>query len=176
MDDVSAWECPNCGGNALMEIALDKYRCTYCGTILTPHKTTLSQTRCPHCGLDNERGDGYCDYCGAMLAGQAFRISKIDLAVISLVATFFGSMFIPLVGPILGLILGYKALQDARAGDEKKGSERLAQVAVGAGWVVTAMSVLPLCLFPGMAGIQWGCSICERLFEMLGSLASDVLR
>ena len=112
-----------------------------------------------------------------MLVGQqaSIQISKIDLAVISLIATFFGSMFIPLVGPVAGLILGYRALRDARAGGEKKGSEKLARVAIGAGWIVIATSVLPVCLFPGMVGIQW-CSICEGLFEMLGSLASDVLR
>ena len=176
MNDVTFWECPNCGGTDFVEIAPNKHRCAYCGTVSTSHETTPDLVKCPHCGFDNERGDRYCNNCGQVLArGLPVIITKIDPAVLSIIVTIVGSLFLPIGSSILGLVLGYKALKDARAGGGRDGGEKRAKTAIIIGWVVIAFSTLPLCMAMAMPGVQWGWSICDGLSQALGSLLSDIL-
>jgi hypothetical protein len=122
---------------------------------------------CPRCGFENERGDLYCNNCGRALVDGLARQErgKMDPAVLSIIATFFGSMIVPLGGPILGLYLGYKALKDARAGDAENRSEVLAKVAVVIGWSVVAMHFLAVCMALFVPSAQWGCSLCNDLLD-----------
>ena len=171
MGDVSFWECPNCGGSDFAEIAPRKHRCVYCGTVLTePEMVREGAERpvvCPRCGFENERGDLYCNNCGRALVDGLVRQErgKMDPAVLSIIATFFGSMIVPLGGPILGLYLGYKALREARAGDAGNRSEGLARAAVVIGWGVVAMHFLAVCMALFMPGAHWGCSLCQELLD-----------
>ena len=98
----------------------------------------------------------------------------MDPAVLSIVATFFGSMIVPLGGPILGLYLGYKALRDARAGDVGKRSESLARAAVVIGWAVVAMHFLAVCMVVFMPGVQMSCSLCKDLLDGVSKAVSEL--
>ena len=179
MSDVDFWECPNCGSADLVEIEQNKYQCTYCGTVLATREAKPDLVKCPHCGFDNEHGDRYCNNCGRALVSWAPVVliksagsKKMDPATLSIIVSVVGSFFIPFGGPIVGLILGYKALKDARDGGGGEESEKRAKTAIVVGWAVVAFSMLPLCLTMGMPGARWGCSLCEELFDKLFNVVS----
>lgn len=116
MSNVTVWECPNCGSTDFVDVGLNKQQCEYCGTILTLDEVAPKLVKCPRCGFDNERGDRYCNNCGGVLGRWTpIESKKLDLATFSIIATFFGSFVVPFGGPILGLILGYKALDGSPA-------------------------------------------------------------
>ena len=167
MTKENTWECPNCGGTNFVEVAPNKRRCEYCGSILTPFETPSALVKCPRCGFENERGARYCNQCGlAMNKWRSRASSRTDPAIVSIIATIGGSLFVPIGGAILGLILAYKALKEARASHGRSGSEGLAKTAVAIGWIALAMSALPLCMFPMMIGGQFGRSLCGGLLEL----------
>jgi hypothetical protein len=180
MGEVSFWECPNCGGSDFAEIAPRKHRCVYCGTVLTEPEVAQERTDhtvvCPRCGFENEWGDLYCNNCGRALVDGLVRQERgrMDPAVLSIIATFFGSMIVPVGGPILGLYLGYKALKDARAGDAGNRSEVLAKAAVVIGWGVLAMHFLAVSMALLMPGVQLGCSLCNDLLDGVTQVVSGL--
>ena len=180
MGDVSFWECPNCGGSDFAEIAPRKHRCVYCGTVLTEPEVVRDGAErtvvCPRCGFENERGDLYCNNCGRALVDGLVRQErgKMDPAVLSILATIVGSMIIPFGGPILGLYLGYKALKDARAGGAGKRSESLAKAALVIGWGVVAFQFFFVCMALFMPSAQWGCSLCQELFDKVTQVVSGL--
>jgi uncharacterized membrane protein len=177
LSDASFVVCPNCGSTDFGEIGPHKHRCAYCGTVLTSHERTPDPVRCPRCGSDNARGDRYCKQCGAALArALPIDLTRTDPALVSIVATVMGSLFIPLLGGVLGLILGYRALRQARAGGGASGSEKLAKAAVVVGWIGVASTVLPLCAIVGISGVQLGYSICDGLFEAITDIAARIGR
>ena len=174
MSAVNYWECPNCGSTDFVEVTPRQHRCAYCGTVLTLPEAGPELVTCPHCGFDNERGDRYCNNCGRTLvswaepAERAKRVKR-DPAVTSIIVTVVGSFFLPIVGAILGLVLAYKALREARAGGW--GSEKTARTAVIVGWGGIALGLLPLCMAMTTSGTQLGYSLCNNLLQMV----SDVL-
>ena len=173
MSDVSVLECPNCGSTDFCDIGPHKHRCAYCGTVLTVRDRTPDRVRCPRCGSDNARSDRYCKQCGAALARTLpVDLTRADPALVSIIATVVGSLFMPLLGGVLGLILGYRALKQARAGGGESGSEKLAKTAVVVGWIGVAFTVLPLCAIVGISGVQLGYSLCNGLFEALTDIAA----
>ena len=177
MSDASFVACPNCGSTDLDEIGPRKHRCAYCGTVLTARERTPDRVRCPRCGSDNARGDRYCKQCGAALArALPIDLTRTDPALVSIIATVVGSLFIPLLGGVLGLVLGYRALRQARAGGGGSGSEKLAKAAVVAGWIGVAFTALPLCAIVGISGVQLGYSICNGLFEAITDIAARIGR
>jgi hypothetical protein len=120
--------------------------------------------RCPRCKFDNDPDALYCKQCGlAISKWTSAEKPKTDLAIISIIATIVGSLFVPIGGAVLGLILGYKARDQARASDGKISSEQTARIAIVLGWVVLAMSVLPLCMLPLLFGGELGFSLCGAL-------------
>ena len=185
--EVNVWECPNCGGNDFAEIEEGKHRCAYCGSVLTVRnqafpasegskaakaaKPGLSDTVvCPRCGSNTERGNRYCNTCGqALVRGAPHGNWKpgTDPASISIIASIVGSFFIPGVGPILGLALGYKALKDARDGGKGPKSEKRARTAILVGWAAVFLGALPICIAVAAPTVQWGYSFCESLFDGL---------
>ncbi len=172
-------DCPNCGSTSFARIAPHEYECTYCGTMLMlpEDETKPERVVCPHCGGLNERGDRYCNNCGRPLRGWLLRKGKkIDPALLSIIVTVGGSLILPLGSAIVGLILGYKALKDARTGPGQEQRERLARAAVVIGWIVLASSVLPVCAFGGMSGVERICSLCEAVPEEIFDALSDVVR
>ena len=174
MSAVNFWECPSCGSTDFVEVTPRQHRCVYCGTVLTLSETQPELVTCPHCGFDNEQGDRYCNNCGRTLVSWAEPVERVkstkrDPAVISIIVTVAGSFFVPIVGAILGLVLAYKALRQARAGGW--GSERMARTAVIIGWGGIAVGLLPLCMATTMSGTQLGYSWCNDLLQIV----SDVL-
>jgi predicted RNA-binding Zn-ribbon protein involved in translation (DUF1610 family) len=173
LSDVSVLECPNCGSTDFRELGPHKHRCAYCGTVLTVRERTPDRVRCPRCGSDNARGDRYCKQCGAALAwAMPIGLTRTDPALVSIIATVMGLLFIPLLGGVLGLILGYRALRQARAGGGAAGSEKLAKAAVVVGWIGVASTVLPLCAIVGISGAQLGYSLCNGLFKAITDIAA----
>ncbi len=167
MNDLNFVECPNCGGSDFIEIGPRKQKCAYCGTILTTRETESepksAPVTCPHCGFENGRGDLYCNSCGKPLVVWSRPPSKKrDLAAISLIVTVVSIFFVPvpIVGPGLGLYLGYKALKEARSGGRAQGSEKLARVAIAVAWVAM---LLPVCALSASAGVHTARSIYEWL-------------
>jgi DNA-directed RNA polymerase subunit RPC12/RpoP len=155
-------ECPNCGGTNFEDITPSRHRCVYCGTVLTSRELEKSPdlARCPYCGYENVRGVRYCNQCGKTLTGWLTTFFKnSDPAVVSIIVTVVGTFVLPLplVGAIIGLVLGYKALKSAREGGGN--SEKLAKSAVIVGWVVLACTILPLRIAPVMdwAELYWIC-------------------
>jgi hypothetical protein len=131
---------------------------------LTPSEKAPTLVKCPRCGFDNEPSALYCNQCGLAIAKwTSVEKPKTDLAIISLIATFAGSFFVPIGGAILGLILGYKARNEARATGGRSGSEGLARIAIIVGWIGLAVSALPICILPMLLGGQLGYSICGGL-------------
>lgn len=176
MSEMHVLECPNCGSGDFREIAPNRHRCAYCGTIMTSRDRPPDRVRCPQCGFENERGDRYCNQCGAALAGPArARSTRRDPALVSIIVTVAGSMFVPLMGAIIGLILAYKALRDARADGGQARSEKLAKTAVIVGWGGVAFGVLPLCLMVTASGAQMGITVCGDLFHALSDAVTRAI-
>ena len=168
MSEMHVLECPNCGSGDFCEIAPNRHRCAYCGTLMTSPGRPPDRERCPQCGFENERGDRYCNQCGAALAGPArARSTRLDPALVSIIVTVAGSMFVPFMGGIVGLILAYRALREARADGGQARSEKLARTAVIVGWGGVAVCVLPLCLMVTASGAQMGITVCGDLFHAL---------
>ena len=175
MNDVSILECPNCGSTDLIKVKQNKHRCAYCGTVLTEKSQVAAAPRadkCPRCGFENERGDRYCNDCGRPLVKMTAPIGRskktgISPANLSILVSIVGSLFIPFGGPVLGLILGYKALGDARDGGKGEKSEKQAKTAIAIGWAIVAFSLVMMCIAMGMPTVQSGCSMCQSLFDEL---------
>jgi hypothetical protein len=91
---------------------------------------------------------------------------KRDPAIISMVVTIVGFFVFPILSAVAGLVLGYKALREARAGGW--GSEKLARIAVIVGWIGLAS---PFCLTMTAVGTQFGYSLCGVLTQMLSDIS-----
>ncbi len=68
------------------------------------------------------------------------------LALISLIASILGLTFVPTVGSIVGLILGYMARKQIRAGAGAVGGEGLAKAGIILGWIGVALAVIGMCI------------------------------
>ena len=117
--DFDTIECPNCGGANFEDVAPGRHRCVYCGTVLTSREPERPPdlVRCPYCGYENARGARYCNQCGKRLPGWLNALFKnADPGAISLIVTLVGTFMLalPVVSPIIGLVLGYRALKSAR--------------------------------------------------------------
>jgi hypothetical protein len=124
------------------------------------------------CGFDNDPGNLRCSKCGATLSVQP-KIAgrKITPATASILVTVLGSMFIWVAGPVLGLILGYKALSEAREGGSLA-EEKQARTAVIIGWVFIAFNLLVVCLMFVTPWVEAGISACGGLVGELANALS----
>jgi hypothetical protein len=85
------------------------------------------------------------------------------MAIGSLVAGILGLSFLPAIGSLIALGLGYAALREVRDSEVRKG-ERLAMVGVVLGWLGVAVTIVGVCLallaiLLGFTGIP-GFTIC----------------
>lgn len=67
------------------------------------------------------------------------------LAIGSLVASILGLTFVPTVGSVIGLILGYMARKEIRE-DPRLTGEGLATAGIVLGWIGVILTLLALCL------------------------------
>jgi uncharacterized membrane protein len=98
--------------------------------------------------------------------------ANADPGAISLIVTLVGTFFVPLpfVSPIIGLVLGYRALKSARAGGGN--SEKLARAAVITGWAILALTILPMCLMLASSSVQVTYTTCDGLGRALLDMLS----
>jgi hypothetical protein len=166
---IGYWKCPNCGGADFTEIVPGRYRCAYCGSILGVREVKPPAVDCPHCRFKNERGDRYCHNCGKPLTSWALEQGGVrDPAVVSILVTVVGSLFLSVIGPIVGFFLGYKALAQARSIGDVRG-EKLARTAVTIAWAFIAFNGLSLCLSVGVFGLQ---AVSALIAEILQNLSN----
>lgn len=88
------------------------------------------------------------------------------LAIGSLVASILGLTFVPTVGSVVGLVLGYMARREIREKELLTG-EGLATAGIVLGWIGVILSLLALCLAVlvivfGFAAVP-GMTICANL-------------
>ena len=113
---------------------------------------------CPSCGRENAGDVSFCGGCGAGLAGQSRRTDAAHtpypaapprtsgLAIASVFLGVLGFLCFPIIGPVIGLVLGLMAIsQISRSGGTVSGSG----IAI-AGTIVSGIGVL---LVPIMAAI-----------------------
>jgi DNA-directed RNA polymerase subunit RPC12/RpoP len=167
-NEIGSWKCPNCGGNDFAEIASNKYRCAYCGSMLRVREVKPASVDCPHCGFKNEREARYCNQCGQTLVSWRLYPGRRDPAITSILVTVIGAFVVPLISTFAGLYLGYKALAEARANWDSN-AEKTAKLAVMIGWLFIGFSVLPVCLAFGGTGAQ---AMCVFMNEMLQNLSN----
>ena len=165
-------ECPNCGSTDLEEISRYEHRCLFCGSVLKPRVpprewVAPTYVKCPTCGFDNDRGSRYCSECGTVLARWAPVVrTRADPALVSIIVSIAGVMTLPF-GAIIGLVLAYRALREARDTNEASGSESLARTAVTVGWIGIAFHAIPLCLVLLFSGSSLSWTICSGLLDGL---------
>lgn len=167
MTDAGIVQCPSCGASSLVETSAFERRCEYCGTSVELAQSANTPFRCPRCAVENEPGARYCSKCGLALSKWlSAPKTKTDLGIVSIIATVVGTMFVPIGGGILGLILAYKAREQARASRGTGGSAEIARIAIIVGWLGLAFGLLPLCFFPALMGGQMGLSFCGAMTEV----------
>ena len=85
------------------------------------------------------------------------------LAIGSLIASILGVTFLPLIGSIIGVILGYMAKRQIEESMGELGGEGLAKAGIIVGFVGIGLSVLAGCIIL-LAGLGvGGCTACGSL-------------
>ncbi|TET53991.1 MAG: DUF4190 domain-containing protein [Anaerolineales bacterium] len=79
--------------------------------------------------------------------GQGYGPSETNsMAVISLISSILGLTFLPAIGSIVGLILGYMARNQIRESGGRMGGEGLAKGGIILGWVGILGGLIIACL------------------------------
>jgi len=68
------------------------------------------------------------------------------MALISLIASILGVTFVPTVGSIVGLILGYMARKQIRESGGVQGGEGMAKAGIIIGWIGVALALVGICI------------------------------
>lgn len=99
----------------------------------------------------------YAPPSGPPLSGSA--IASLIFSILGLVGV------LPLVGSVIGLLLGYSARREIDESTEDVGGHSLAQAGVIVGWLGIALGGMVLCLIvTGLLAIP-GIAICAGLFS-----------
>jgi hypothetical protein len=91
-----------------------------------------------------------------------------DPAVVSILVTVIGSFLLSIIGPVVGLYLGYKALAGARSIGDVRG-EKSARTAIAVAWIFIAFNGLSLCLPIGLFGLR---TVSALIAEVLQNLSN----
>jgi hypothetical protein len=112
--------------------------------------TTPTETTCPQCGQPLPQEPKFCPSCGRRLWGEAAKYaSRLEgYALASIVCAVAGLFALPVVGPILGIVFGKKALANIDDDPTLEGAG-LAQAGVIVGWVGLIVSLVVVVLFLG---------------------------
>jgi len=68
------------------------------------------------------------------------------LAIGSLIASILGLTFVPTIGSIVGVILGYMARRQIEESGGAVGGEGLAKAGIVIGWIGVGLTVLGICI------------------------------
>lgn len=120
---------------------------------------------CPRCGRENPSGSSFCGGCGASLTGErpTDREAGVQvppktsgMAVAALILAILGFLCIlPVVGVLLGLILGIMALLGIqRSGGQLQGQGLAIAAIVVSGLWLMFVSILAAILIPVFAGAR----------------------
>jgi len=93
--------------------------------------------------------------------GKVSGSSKLDPAVVSILVSLVGNSIFPVLGAVIGLALGYRALKEATT----LAMEKRARLAIGLGWVILGLAFVTICLAMAAPVLQFGCSICSELYR-----------
>jgi uncharacterized Tic20 family protein len=88
------------------------------------------------------------------------------MAIISLIASILGLTFIPTIGSIVGLILGYMARRQIRESGGAMGGEGMAKAGIIIGWIGVGLAVLGICIVIAVVALGLtipGIGICASL-------------
>jgi hypothetical protein len=160
-------DCPNCGAARFFRSDRGSQICDHCGTEPETTGSGSGFALFPACHSTNEMVARCCRECGLALdMRRPDQTKRLDLAAISIAATVIGSMFVPVVGPILGLFLAHKARDQARATGKVSGSAELARIAIPVGWVGLGVTLVAMCLVPFFMRGQIAVSICSGMHPL----------
>ncbi len=94
------------------------------------------------------------------------------MAVISMIASILGITFVPTLGSIVGLILGYMARKQIRESGGAMGGEGSAKAGIIIGWIGIALAAIGICI--AIAVMAFGLAIPGiGICASLGSLSSN---
>ncbi len=85
------------------------------------------------------------------------------LAIVSLISSILGLTFLPVVGSIVGLILGYMARRQIQESAGAQGGEGLAKAGIIVGWVGIGLFVLGICIALAIIAMSGGLAACAAL-------------
>lgn len=88
---------------------------------------------CPYCLADIPASAVMCKHCGRKSAPRPGRIC--GRAAASLVFAILGFLFFPLIGSILGIVLGKKAKMEIYESQGNLGGEGMAIAGIVVGWI-----------------------------------------
>jgi uncharacterized protein DUF4190/zinc ribbon protein len=101
-----------------------------------------TQTACPQCGRPLSQEPKFCPSCGRRLSDWVARAGRLEgYAVASIICAVAGLFALPVVGPILGIVFGKKALRNIDNDPSLEGAG-LAQAGVIVGWVGLLVSLV----------------------------------
>lgn len=171
-ETYSELRCPNCASTDFEQVDVARYRCTYCGACLStssqpppppplPREAAPPPVKCPRCGHENAFGDQFCNNCGRVLVGKVTGSSKLDPAVISVIVSLVGNAIFPVIGAVIGLFLGYRALKEATTPE----MEKRARLAIGLGLLILALSIVMMCLAMARPALEFGWLTCQGLYR-----------
>jgi uncharacterized protein DUF4190 len=105
--------------------------------------TTPTETACPQCGRPLNQEPRFCPSCGRRLWGEVSKYaSRLEgYAVASIVCAVAGLVALPVVGPVLGIVFGKRALRNIETDPSLEGAG-LAQAGVIVGWVGLLVSLV----------------------------------
>lgn len=83
--------------------------------------------------------------------GQSYQTSQPSrpssgLAIGSLISSILGLTFLPTIGSIVGLVLGYMARRQIEESMDRMGGEGMAKAGIIIGWIGVGLAVLGVCL------------------------------
>ncbi len=85
------------------------------------------------------------------------------LAIGSLIASILGLTFLPTIGSIIGVVLGYMAKRQIAESGGTMGGEGLAKAGIIIGWVGIGLTALAICLWIALLVLGVGGSACVSL-------------
>jgi len=116
---------------------------------------------CPGCGAENDDNAYRCVNCGEYLRSTEPRpypvVRTSGLAIAALICSIVGWVGCYLIGPIVGVVLGYQARKQIRESGGRLTGEGLATAGIILGWLGIGLVLLAV-IGLSLAVIVTGCN------------------